>query len=137
MNHRTKLATMLMGTALTVAFSVPSSAQTLNVNTAELEGKSQECRSLGQFIADRNGVIDGVEPTRVADAVNGDVAQECAAIQATLAQGATGAATDAEGEASVTPRRWTPPSRRPSWARRWSACPSRTWTCACRSPRSP
>lgn len=107
MNHRTKLATMLMGTALTVAFSVPSSAQTLNVNTAELEGKSQECRSLGQFIADRNGVIDGVEPTRVADAVNGDVAQECAAIQATLAQGATaqgatGAATDAEGEASVT-----------------------------------
>ena len=78
MNNPANLKTLLAGSALTVAFAVPAFAQTLNVDIAELEGKSEECRSLGQFIADRNGNITGAEPTRVADAVNNDVASECA-----------------------------------------------------------
>ena len=50
------------------------------------------------------GSIAGAEPTRVADAVNNDVAQECADIQALLTTEA-GAAQDsatAEAEAEAT-----------------------------------
>jgi len=104
MNNPANLKTLLAGSALTVAFAVPAFAQTLNVDVAELEGKSEECRSLGQFIADRNGNITGAEPTRVADAVNNDVASECAEIQTLLmAQGNTAQDTDtAEAEAEAT-----------------------------------
>ena len=104
MNNPANLKALLAGSVLTAAFTVPSSAQTLNVDIAELEGKSEECRSLGQFIADQNGSIAGAEPTRVADAVNNDVAQECADIQALLTTEA-GAAQDsatAEAEAEAT-----------------------------------
>lgn len=104
MNNPANLKALLAGSVLTAAFAVPSSAQTLNVDIAELEGKSEECRSLGQFIADQGGSIAGAEPTRVADAVNNDVAQECADIQALLTTEA-GAAQDsatAEAEAEAT-----------------------------------
>ena len=106
MNNPTHLKTLLAGTALTVAFAVPSMAQTLNVNVEELAGKSAECRALGQFIADQDGSVAGVEPTRVADAVNSDNAAECVEIQDLLmAQaGATAetASETAETEAEAT-----------------------------------
>lgn len=79
------LKTLLTGTALTAALALPAFAQTLNVDLAELEGKSAECQALGRFIADQDGSIAGVEPTRVADAVNNDVAAECTEIQRLLA----------------------------------------------------
>lgn len=100
------LKTLLAGTALTAAFAIPAFAQTLNVDLAELQGKSAECQALGQFIADQNGSIAGVEPMRVAEAVNNDVAAECVEIQQLLmteAGTAQDAATDtAEAEAEVT-----------------------------------
>lgn len=83
-NTRTPLKTLLAGTALAMAMATPGMAQTLNVDIAELEGKSAECRALGQFIADQDGSIAGVEPVRVADAVNNDVAAECVDIQQLL-----------------------------------------------------
>ena len=84
MNNRAPLKTLLAGTALTFTMAVPGLAQTLNVDLAELEGKSAECRALGQFIADQDGSIAGADPVRVADAVNNDNAAECATVQQLL-----------------------------------------------------
>lgn len=110
MNNRVHLRALLAGSALTLTMAVPALAQTLNVDLAELEGKSAECRALGQFIADQDGLIAGVEPTRIADAVNADVAAECTEIQRLLMveAGTVGdsaqatAETAAETEADVT-----------------------------------
>ena len=110
MNNRVHLRTLLAGTALTITMAAPALAQTLNVDLAELEGKSAECRALGQFIADQDGLIAGVEPTRIAEAVNADVATECTEIQQLLMAeaGTVGdsaqatAETAAETEAEVT-----------------------------------
>lgn len=102
MNNRALLRTLLAGTALTVAMAAPGLTQTLNVDLAELDGKSAECRALGQFIADQNGSIAGVEPTRVADAVNNDVAAECAQIQQLLVAEAGTAPDAAQTTADTT-----------------------------------
>lgn len=104
MNSPANLKALLAGSVLTASFAVPSYAQTLNVNIAELEGKSEECRSLGQFIAQQDGSIAGAEPTRVADAVNNDVARECADIQTLLTTeaGTTQDRATAEAEAEAT-----------------------------------
>lgn len=107
MNTSITLKTLLAGTALTMAFTAPALSQTLNVDLAELEGKSVECQALGQFIADQDGSIAGVEAARVADAVNNDNPAECVAIQTQLVTQADGAqtATDTaqtEAEAEAT-----------------------------------
>lgn len=112
MNNPAKLKTLLASTTLVMAFTSPMWGQTLNVNTEELEGKSEECRALGMFIADQDGSIAGVDPVRVAAAVNNDVAAECVEVQALLAAEAgtmdatagtevDAAATETEAEATT------------------------------------
>ncbi|AUH32926.1 PRC-barrel domain-containing protein [Paracoccus tegillarcae] len=94
MNSHLKLKSLMAGTALTMTIAGMAAAQTLNVDTAELEGKSAECQALGQFILEQDGSIEGADPQRVATAVNDDIAQECADIQAVLSGDAQ--ATDSD-----------------------------------------
>ena len=96
MNNPVKLKTILTSSTLVVAFAAPMWGQTLNVNVEELAGKSEECRALGMFIADQDGSIAGVDPIRVADAVNNDDPAECVEVQALLA--AERGIVDAEGQ---------------------------------------
>ncbi|MBW3096676.1 PRC-barrel domain-containing protein [Pseudohoeflea coraliihabitans] len=76
---------LLISTAFVLPFTMSASAQTIEINPEQLEGKSAECRELGQLIMDRQEPVDTVSAEAVVAALNEDRAQECSTLQEQIA----------------------------------------------------